>query len=277
MKMKILGSGQDGGIPHTGCFCDLCILARKDHRYRRLGPSVAIADLDDDLCFLVDASPDFKIQLDTVIEENLKTKRGGKIPLDGILLTHSHFGHIGGLWHLGREVLEENELPIYATRKIHQFFQENYPFNLLIKNRNVRIEEIESQKMFELDGVKVLPIKVPHRDEIGDTVAYVIESKRRVLYMPDLDKWTPTLLEMVRNCEVALIDGTFHSRKEVSGFENTPHPPILETVRLLEGADAEIVFVHINHTNPVNRNGTERKHLENKGFKIAFDGMEIPI
>lgn len=276
MKMMVLGSGQDGGIPHTGCLCDICLLARKDRRYRRLGPSVAIAHLDE-LCFLIDASPDFKIQLDLVNEENPKTRRGGKIPLDGILLTHSHFGHIAGLWHLGREVLDEKKLPIYVTRKMRHFLQENYPFSLLIKNRNIRIEEIESQRMFELDGVKVLPIKVPHRDEMGDTVAYVVESKKRVLYMPDLDKWTPALLEMVRNCEVALLDGTFYSRDEISGFEKVPHPPMLETIKLLEDVDAKIIFVHVNHTNPANRRGTERRYLESKGFKIAFDGLKIPI
>lgn len=277
VRLKILGSGQDGGIPHTGCHCVVCRKARQDPNYRRLGPSVAIFGQRDRFCYLIDVSPDFKYQLDMIHEHLQDTKRRGKIPINGILLTHAHFGHIAGLWHLGKEVVDEDDLPIFTTLKMSQFLQESCPFSLLIRNRNIKIEEIHPQKRFKLDGVSFLPIEVPHRNEIGDTVAYVVESRKRVLYMPDLDRWTRPLIEEIGNCDIAFIDGTFYSKEEVSRFEGVPHPPMQVTIKHLENVGTEIYFVHLNHTNPVNRKGRERKYVESKGFKIANDGMMILV
>ena len=97
MRIKILGSGQDAGTPQAGCYCDICEIARADKKYRRLGPSIAIFDKTEGFCYLVDVSPDFKTQLDMIHEEIIRTKRNGKIPVSGILLTHAHSGHCYGL------------------------------------------------------------------------------------------------------------------------------------------------------------------------------------
>ena len=277
MKIKILGSGQDDGIPHTGCYCDVCNKARKYAEYKRLGPSVAILDKREDFCYLVDASPDFKYQLDMIREEISKTKRKGKIPVSGILLTHAHLGHCAGLWHLGKESLEEKNLPVICTSKMKQFLRSNYPFSLLVQRENIQIEEIYPDKEFKLNVLKFMPIQVLHRNEIGDTVGYIIKSKKKVIYLPDIDKWTSSVIEEIRSSDVAFVDGTFYSKNEIARFEEVPHPPIRETIALLEKIDTEIYFIHINHTNPVNKKGRERKYIEGKGFKIAYDGMTLKI
>lgn len=277
MKIQILGSGQDGGIPHTGCYCNICHKARRYPEYSRFGPSLAIFDEKDSYCYLIDASPDFKYQLDMVREYIRETRRGGKIPVDGILVTHGHFGHIAGLWHLGREVVDEKDLPVFATPAMKSFLKSNHPLSLLIQNGNIRLEEIRSRRRFELNGVGFSPVEVPHRNEVGDTVAYIVESRRRIFYMPDIDRWTSHVIEEIDECDVAFIDGTFFSRNEISRFEDVPHPPMQETIRLLGDVDAEVYFTHINHTNPVNNDGKERRYVESKGFKIANDGMVTTI
>jgi hypothetical protein len=45
----------------------------------------------------------------------------------------------------------------------------------------------------------------------------------------------------------------------------------------LKGADTPVYFTHINHTNPVNRRGPERRAVEDMGFKIAYDGLVLGI
>lgn len=275
--MQILGSGQDGGIPHTGCYCSTCCKARSNPEYRRFSPSATVFDEKDGFCYFIDASPDFKHQLDMVREHTPETRRGGKIPVDGILLTHGHYGHIAGLWHLGREVVDEKDLPVFATSAMNSFLKSNCPFSLLIQNGNIRLEEIRSGRRFELDGVGFSPVEVPHRNEVGDTVAYIVESQRRIFYMPDIDRWTSSIIKEIYECDIAFIDGTFFSKNEISRFEDVPHPPMQETVRLLENVDAEIYFTHINHTNPVNRKGREREFIERRGFKIAYDGLILEI
>ena len=277
MKMKILGSGQDDGIPHTGCYCDVCRRARQYPEYRRLGPSAAIINEKESFCYLIDASPDFKYQLDMVRELIRNIRRGGVLPINGILLTHGHFGYVAGLWHLGKEAVDEKELPVFTTQEMKQFLCENYPFSLLVQRRNIKIEVIQSKKDFELDGIKFMPIEVPHRNEVGDTVAYIIKSRKTILYLPDIDKWTSSIIEEINNCDIAFIDGTFYSKKEMPRFREVPHPPIQETINLLEDVDTEIYFIHINHTNPLNKKGRQRKNIERKGFKIGHDGIVVEI
>ncbi|UCC33702.1 MAG: pyrroloquinoline quinone biosynthesis protein PqqB [Candidatus Bathyarchaeota archaeon] len=277
MRIKILGSGQDDGIPHTGCYCDICSKARKHVEHVRLGPSIAILDSREGLCYLVDASPDFKFQLDSIREEISETKRKGRVLVSGILLTHSHLGHCAGLWHLGKESVEENDLPLYCTPSMKQFLSNNYPFSLLVQRKNIKIEEVFHDEGLRLGALEIVPIQVPHRDEVGDTVAYIIKSKKRVVYVPDIDNWTDRIMEEIRNSDIALVDGTFYSKNEIPRFEEVPHPPIRETISLLRNADVETYFIHINHTNPVNRKGKESKYVKSKGFKIAHDGMTLEI
>lgn len=166
MRIEILGSGQDYGIPHTDCYCDVCNKARKHAKYRRLGPSVAILDKMEASCYLIDASPDFKHQLDMIHEEIDKTKRNGKIPISGVLLTHAHLGHCAGLWHLGKESVEERNLPVFCTSKMKRFLHNSYPFNLLVQRKNIKIEEVYPNKEFRLNGLKFMPLRVPHRNEL---------------------------------------------------------------------------------------------------------------
>lgn len=277
MRMKVLGSGQDDGIPHTGCYCEVCNKARKYAEYKRLGPSVAIIDKRESLCYMVDASPDFKYQLDMIREEISETRRKGKIPLSGILLTHAHLGHCAGLWHLGKESVQERNLPVICTSEMKRFLYSSYPFSLLVQRKNINVEEVYPDKGFKSNGLECRPIQVPHRNEIADTVGYIIKSKKKVVYLPDVDEWTDNIIEEIKGSDIAFVDGTFYSRGEIARFEEVPHPQIQETINLLEDVDTKIYFTHINHTNPINKEGRERKFVESKGFKIAYDGMILKI
>ncbi|MCK5559031.1 MAG: MBL fold metallo-hydrolase [Thermoplasmata archaeon] len=277
MQLKILGSGQDAGTPHTGCFCKVCTKARKAVKYRRLGPSVAFYDKKTKFCYLIDASPDFKLQLEIIMQELKRVERKGRTPLSGIFLTHAHFGHIAGLWQLGWEALAENNLPVYCTSKMLHFLNSNYPFSLLVKRKNIKLQELRVHINIEFGSFNVKIFEVPHRNEIADTVGYVIESSKRIVYLPDLDRWNDTALKEVQKADIAFIDGTFFHKSEFAQFSKVPHPPIQDTIERLGDAKTEIYFTHINHTNPVNINGQERKYVVSKGFKVADDGLIVEI
>src|ERR1700736_2505721 len=88
----VLGVAQDGGVPHLGCSQDLCRRARRDPALRRSVASLGLIDSSAGKRFVIDATPDFGIQVD----------RLGGMP-DAILLTHAHIGHYLGLAQLGRE------------------------------------------------------------------------------------------------------------------------------------------------------------------------------
>lgn len=76
-----------------------------------------------------------------------------------------------------------------------------------------------------------LPVPVPHRAELSDTVAYLVnvssaavsmgEKKTiKVLYCPDTDSWSDWQRSIRSWCEevdVALLDATFYSEGELKG------------------------------------------------------------
>lgn len=211
------------------------------------------------------------------MNEMKQVKRNARSPLSGIFLTHAHLGHIAGLWQLGWEALAVNNLPVYCTSKMLNTLKSNYPFSLLVKRKNIKLQELRAHVNNEFGSFKVKIFEVPHRNEIADTVGYVIESSKRIVYLPDLDCWNDTALKEVQKADIAFIDGTFYHKSEFAQFSKVPHPPIQDTIERLGDAKTEIYFIHINHTNPMNINGQERKYVVSKGFKIAYDGLSVEI
>lgn len=272
----VLGIAQDGGVPHAGCQQKLCVAARRDPSRRRLVASLGLLDPSAAKRFLIDATPDFAEQMDQL----------GGIP-DGILLTHAHIGHYLGLAQLGREVLGAKRVPVYCTSSMARFLRENRPWSRLIALENIVLREIEPGVEVELTpALRVTAVRVPHRDEDSNTVAYLIRGPtRKLLWLPDIDKWEKwdRKIEAVAADEtlVAFLDGTFLSADEIPGrsIADIPHPLIPETVARLGGKRraGQVFFVHLNHTNRLLWEARLEEDLEKRGFGVAKQGMRIPL
>ena len=276
VEAVVLGIAQDGGVPHLGCRQKLCVEARKDPSKRRLVASLGLVDTIAGKRFVIDATPDFGEQV---------TRLGG-LP-DGILLTHAHIGHYLGLAQLGREVVNAREMPVYCTPSMARFLRENGPWKRLVTLGNIAIHEIEPDREFALtDSLRVTALRVPHRDEDSDTVAYLVAGpKRRLLWLPDIDKWEKwdrKIEDVIRDTDIAFLDGTFSSADEIPGrsLAEIPHPLVPETVaRLSKGSASShrVFFVHLNHTNQLLWDGAAVRQLRGKGFGLASEGQRIPL
>ena len=272
----VLGIAQDGGVPHLGCRQKLCVEARRDPSKRRRVAALGLLDEIAGKRFVIDATPDFGEQVE----------RLGGLP-DGILLTHAHIGHYLGLAQLGREVLNAREMPVYCTPSMARFLRENGPWKRLVTLGNIAIHEIEPDREFALtDSLRVTALRVPHRDEDSDTVAYrVAGPSRKLLWLPDIDKWEKwdrRIEDVIRDADVAFLDGTFSSAEEIPGrsLAEIPHPLVPETVARLSKASVpshEVFFVHLNHTNPLLWDGAAVRQLRAKGFGIASEGQRVPL
>src|SRR6185295_5628427 len=86
----VLGTAQDGGIPHAACSCPHCKAARTDPARHRDVASLAIFVPSSGQRFLVDATPDLRTQLTRL--PDAPGHAAGKVdrhPVDGVLLTHA--------------------------------------------------------------------------------------------------------------------------------------------------------------------------------------------
>lgn len=277
VEAVILGIAQDGGVPHLGCRQELCVRARRDPSTRRLVASLGLVDHAAGRRFVIDATPDFAAQVD----------RLGGLP-DAILLTHAHIGHYLGLAQLGREVLGAKRMPVYCTASMARFLRENRPWKRLVELENIEIHEVQLGTEFPLtSSLRATAIRVPHRDEDSDTVAYLISGpNRELLWLPDIDKWEKwdhSVTDLVSERRLlAFVDGTFFSADEIPGrsIHDIPHPLVPETVARFGQAPrppSKVIFVHLNHTNRLLWDAAARRNLERKGFGIAREGERFPL
>jgi pyrroloquinoline quinone biosynthesis protein B len=276
VEAVVLGIAQDGGVPHAGCHQKLCVDARRDPSKRRLVASLGLVDPTAGKRFLVDATPDFAVQME----------RLGGLP-DAILLTHAHIGHYLGLAQLGREVLNTRGVPLLCTPSMAKFLRDNRPWSRLVEMGNVEVRELEPGTEVELTpSLHVTAIRVPHRDEDSDTIAFLVRGpSKKVLWLPDIDKWEKwdrRLPDFLADPDLtAFVDGTFHSADEIPGrsIADIPHPLVSETLALFGATPprGRLFFVHLNHTNRLLWDPRAAKSLNAKGIGLAREGMRVRL
>ena len=280
--LKVLGTIQDGGIPHMGCNKVCCLKYFKNNTFRVGVSSLGISNLKHETNYLIDATPNINHQLKALIGTSNPSEK-----LNGIFLTHAHMGHYSGLLNFGREAMNSKNIPLYLMPRFYNLLQDNGPWNQLVKLENVMLKRIYDREKITLESnLSITPIQVPHRDEYSETVGFLIEgNKKSALYIPDIDKWEKwnnSIIELIKNVDYAFLDGTFYDEKEVNNrdISEIPHPFIIESLKLFNPLDEseknKIYFIHLNHTNPLlNSDSSEYNRVIREGFNVADPNMEF--
>ena len=280
--LKVLGTIQDGGIPHMACNKICCLKYFKNNTFRVGVSSLGISNLKNETNYLIDATPNVNHQLKALIGTSNPSEK-----LNGIFLTHAHMGHYSGLLNFGREAMNSKNIPLYLMPRFYNFIQDNGPWNQLVKLENVMLKRIYDREKITLESnLSITPIQVPHRDEYSETVGFLIEgNKKSALYIPDIDKWEKwnnSIIELIKNVDYAFLDGTFYDEKEVNNrdISEIPHPFIIESLKLFNPLDEseknKIYFIHLNHTNPLlNSDSSEYNRVIREGFNVADPNMEF--
>lgn len=152
MNVTILGSGTSTGVPEVGCKCSVC--TSHDPHDRRLRCS-ALIKTDCGNRILIDCGPDFRQQMLTVPFGSI----------DGVLLTHEHYDHVGGIDDL-RPFCRRGDVPIYTQADVANAIRNRLPYCFAAHKYpgvpKLVLHEIEAGKEFSLKGDTVLPIRVWH-------------------------------------------------------------------------------------------------------------------
>ena len=268
----VLGIAQDGGAPHAACTKDCCVDRWDNPRLHNMVSSIGIVDPSTDEVWMIDATPDFSMQLNTLTMDQKRLFKG-------VFLTHAHIGHYTGLMHLGREVMGANQIPVYAMPKMEAFLTKNGPWSQLVKLENIDIKSLKNGESVKLNkNLNITPFLVPHRDEFSETVGYKIEGPNKsLIFIPDIDKWekwTENIQEIVEENDFSLLDGTFYDINELPGrdMSKIPHPFIVESMEALDDVRSKsaVYFIHLNHTNPaLNRYSNATRLIKSSGFDVA--------
>ncbi|HRW59003.1 MAG TPA: MBL fold metallo-hydrolase [Chlamydiales bacterium] len=108
-----LGTGSSMGVPLIGCNCHICQSENPLNRRLRTSAFLQIRGKN----FLIDVGPDFREQ---ALRYNIQN-------IDGILLTHPHFDHIGGLDDLRIfNFILKKPLPCLLSGRMYHHLKKRY-------------------------------------------------------------------------------------------------------------------------------------------------------
>lgn len=288
VQVTVLGTAQDGGVPQPGCARECCQRVRANDALRRFPVSLGIVGIDGSK-HLIEASRSMGEQFE--IWHSIDSVGGA---LSSLSITHAHLGHIDGLGLFGKEVMGATHLTVHCSESVASLIGSNPLWRTLRDDSVIIPTTWVPSNAFEPSpgcGFSIRPIPVPHRDELSDNHALIIEGPGlNLLFMPDHDSWSETLCGLTirqwlsdLNVDIALIDGTFWSENELQHRDMTeiPHPTVSESLQRLGGreeGDPDIRFLHLNHTNPLcNPSSQEVEELTAMGWSLVCEGDSFTL
>lgn len=293
----VLGAAAGGGFPQWNCRCPVCALAwAGDPRVQpRTQASLAVS-VDGERWLLCNASPDLRSQI--LVNAALQPKSGLRhSPVAAVLLTGAEIDQCAGLLTLR----ERQPFRLYATAATHAAVADNPMFSALHKDDVARRAVSIGESFSPLDDMRVeiftVPGKMPlylegENPEIGESAVNIgvhIESGgKRLLFIPGAAALTPSIRERLSRADLVLFDGTLFTDDEMiaSGAGTKTgmrmgHMPIdgeNGSLAALSSLAARRIYIHINNTNPIMIDGSpQRLQVEDAGFEVAYDGMEIVL
>ena len=151
MKLTFLGTGTSCGVPVIGCQCEVC--QSTDPKDQRTRCSVLVETETTRL--LIDCGPDFRQQ---ILPQPFRK-------IDGILITHSHYDHMGGMDDI-RPYCQFGEMNVYADPIARKAMLEMLPY-CFAEHRYpgvpaIGLHEIHAHEPLQIGDFDIMPIEVMH-------------------------------------------------------------------------------------------------------------------
>jgi pyrroloquinoline quinone biosynthesis protein B len=293
----VLGAAAGGGFPQWNCACPMCRLAwAGDPRVKRSTQASVAVSADGEHWVLLNASPDLRAQLlaTPALQPNRPPRSS---PITSVVLTGAEIDQIAGLLTLR----ERQDFALLATAETLGTLAANPMLNVL--GDEVRRCAVARDEPFALaGGISAELFSVPGKVALyleGKDPALTAETgvnvgielgygSRRLAYVPGAAAMTPALQARLARADVVLFDGTLFTDDEMIATgtgdktgRRMGHLPLTGadgTLAALAECGGRRILIHINNTNPILIEGSaERRTVEQAGFEIAYDGMEIAL
>jgi pyrroloquinoline quinone biosynthesis protein B len=310
MMIKVLGSAAGGGLPQWNCNGRNSADARKGalEVAPRTQASVAVT-ADGAQWVLLNAAPDLRQQINDTPELHPAPDGGPRnSPIKAAVLTNGDVDAVAGLLTLR----EGQPFTVYGTKRVLDVLAANSIFDVLDASVVKRVA-MEYGKPFAVEGpwgpvgITIeafgVPGKIPlYLEEAragaglgtqeGDTSGLKVTETatgRHFFFIPGCAKLDNPLRARLKGAPLLFFDGTLYTNDEmiVQGLLNKTGERIGHmNMSGSAGSIAQIapldvsrkIFVHVNNSNPALRDGSpERAAVEQAGWEVAYDGMEVRV
>jgi len=255
MRITFLGTGTSMGVPVIACHCEVCQSA--DPHDRRLRTS-ALIETDAGENILVDIGPDFREQMLRHRVEHL----------DGILITHAHRDHVGGLDDIRSfNYVQHRKMDLYCNHEARVAIERDYhyifDYHQFPGLPEAQIHELTGDERFGLGSVEVVPVKAMHKDlpVLGYRVG-------KLGYITDANHIEPEELVKLKGVEVLVINAL----RKTKHFSHYCLPEALEVIERVSPRKAYLT--HLSHE--MGLYAAVSKELP-EHVELAYDGLKVDI
>lgn len=251
MRLTFLGTGTSAGVPVMGCPCEVCHSSDpKDKRYR----TAALLEVGNTR-LLIDCGPDIRMQMMPL----------PFLPLDGVLLTHIHYDHVGGMDDL-RGFCVFGDINVYADEPTANALHTTMPYcftkTLYPGVPRLCLHTIRPHQPLTIRDAEIMPIQVMHGKL--PILGYRIGSLAYITDMKTIDDAELPYLEGVETLVVNALrwDKDHHS-----------HQLIDDAIAFSRRIGARRTYlIHLTHDIGLHKEASKKLPA---GFEFAYDGLVI--
>ena len=234
MKVTLLGTGTSSGVPVLGCNCEVC--RSKDPRDNRLRCAALIET------------------------ENTR------ILIDGVLITHIHYDHVGGIDDL-RGFCIFGDINIYGDKLVTDSLPHTMPYcfpkeaeKLYPGAPKLKLHTINPHDTYQIGDIEFMPIRVMH-----DKMPILGYRFGKFAYITDM--------KSMDDVEYAYLDGVETLVINALRFDKPHHSHqlVADAIKVARRIGARQTYLtHVTHQ--IGLHDAANARLP-EGFQFAYDGL----
>lgn len=250
-QLTFLGTGTSSGVPVIGCQCAVC--RSTDPRDKRLRTSALLET--ESTRILIDCGPDFRQQ---ILPQPYRK-------IDGVLLTHIHYDHVGGIDDL-RPFCKFGNVDIYANKGTVDGLHVTMPYcfgaHLYPGVPKLCLHVIKKHEHFKIGDIDIVPVEVMH-----DKLPILGYRFGNMAYITDMKTIADEEYQYLEGIDTLIVNALRWER------EHHSHQLVREAIAFSRRIGAKrTYFIHLTHD--IGLYPEAEKRLP-EGFHFAYDGLKI--